>query len=241
MSAKDNEPPSLRAGTFFVNTVHHVTHTIPKLGRTFQRTDDLDGMCLSDTSVVALPAGDDTLLYRAVAFAEEGRCNLYALEPHVEETLIQRAVDNTPHLKLSWTRWVGMTKSKQYPADATDAERAVFGPHCLIGAGLLDKRASQKRARDAASRRKRAAAVASDPSGEHAPPAPKRVTLAPEEPPCAPDKDKVIKLEPEPAQEHHEPSDQDTPNGKIQLTLTLPTVSQKMVQAALAGMAAAMT
>lgn len=225
MAAQDNEPPSLQAGAFFVNDAHHVTHKVVKLGKVFPHPEDMDATCLGETTVVTLPVGDETLQYRAVAVADNGRCNLYALSPDEEETLIQRAVEKTPHMKVSWTRWAAMTKSNLYPADATDAERAVFGLHCILGAAVMEKRADLKRARDAASRKKRARAITQEADG--AAPAPKRI--APPEPPT------IIKLEPESPQGGHEPG------GTIKLTLEVPAVTQKMVQAALAGMAAAMT
>ena len=123
---------------------------------------------LGDTTVVI--SGPN--MYRAVAVNENGVCNLYALTAENEEALILQAVVMVPDLKTSWTRWATIAKTNTYPQGATDMERAVFGPHCMLSTVLVAQRDTRKRARDMVSRNKRKASATPTPDG---PPKPLKV------------------------------------------------------------------
>lgn len=205
----------LKTANFYMNdTCVKTGHTIKSLGTVYEGTDSPADMYLGDTSVVA--CGDK--IYRAVAIKKGETCNLYCLSADDEEGLIQRAVATAPGLKISWARWVGMAKTKMYPNGASDLERAVFGPHCMLSSVLVERRVARKRERDTASRNKR------------------RV-----ESPRAPPR-KVIKVEAD-APSTNTVATAASAHGTIRLTLELPAASStatSLVRSALAGMVDAM-
>ena len=142
----------LEEGSFFkIDNTHTDSYAVKTNGTVYNPTENCDDMYLGDTSVIEC----DGAVYRAVAVRENGKCNFYSLKTEDEEALIQRAVTTAPGLKLSWTRWVSLAKSKTYPANATALERAVFGPHCILSETLVAKRVARKRDRDTASRNRR--------------------------------------------------------------------------------------
>lgn len=87
--------------------------------------------------------GDDGTVYHQVS-AED------------EEALISNAAKANPDVKTSFTRWVSLSKNGHWPEEASANELELFGPHCCISTALLDQKQKQKRARDAASRKRRA-------------------------------------------------------------------------------------
>lgn len=105
---------------------------------------------LNDTSV--LQAGED--VYRAVCLTKQSRIEYHQLQPEQEETVITEACKTTNDVKVSFTRWTNMVRKQRYPEDATDAERRLF-QKCLLSTTLVKAKLDAKRARDAASRRKR--------------------------------------------------------------------------------------
>lgn len=212
MSVSENGCPT-QAGHFYLNDSARTGHTVIFAGTVYEGTDSADGLNLGDTSVVA----HNDKFYRAIAFKEDGGCDMYSINPEDEEGLIQRAVANAPTLKLSWARWMTLAKSGAYPTGATDLEQAVFGPHCILSASLVEKRLARKRERDTASRNKRRA--------EPAQPTKPR---------------KIVKVDVDTPQAAIEA---DVAAGTIKLTLELPASAKAavdLVRSALAGMADAM-
>jgi hypothetical protein len=217
-SFSENGPlPQPQAGKFYMDDNRgHTGHTIKSVGTVYEGPESPGDMYLGDTSVVTALGK----VYRTVAIKKDGVCDMYLLKPEDEEALIQRAVTTAPGLKLSWTRWIRLTKTQAYPREATDLERAVFGPHCILSSTLVERRVMRKRERDTASRNKRRGetdAVAKLPR-------------------------KIIKVEvdtpnPEPI------SPIASNNGTIKLTLELPAATAtaaNLVRSALAGMVDAM-
>lgn len=146
-------------GTLFVANKPTTGHKIMQLGSVYKdQHPPMSDIYLGDTTVVI--SGPDT--YRAVAVEENGVCNLYALTAENEESLILQAVVMVPDLKTSWTRWATIAKTNTYPQGATEMERAVFGPHCMLSTTLVAQRDTRKRARDMVSRNKRKASATPD-------------------------------------------------------------------------------
>ena len=211
-------PPQLQTGKFYEDDNRvHTGHTIRSVGTVYEGPESPGDMYLGDTSVVAC-AGK---VFRTVAIKKDGICDMYLLNPEDEEALIQRAVTTAPGLKLSWTRWARLAKTHAYPGEATDLERAVFGPHCIMSSALVETRIMRKRERDTASRNKRRADTLPAPK-----PAPR----------------KIIKVEVDgPTPEAISPTVSN--NGTIKLTLELPAAAAtaaNLVRSALAGMVDAM-
>ena len=220
MSVSENGRPT-QAGNFYLNDSAQTGHTVKYAGTVYEGTESPDDTYLGDTSVVAL----DDKVYRAIAVNADGVCNMYWINPEDEEGLIQRAVANAPGLKLSWARWINLAKSGAYPTGATDLEQAVFGPHCLLSASLVDKRVARKRERDTASRNKRRA-------GPAQPTKPRKIIKVEDDTP-----DVTPDVTPQAAIEA------DVATGTIRLTLELPASAKAatdLVRSALAGMADAM-
>lgn len=107
---------------------------------------------LAVTGVVQ--AGDK--IWRVVQTKGENGTVYHQVSAEDEEALISNAAKVNPDVKTSFTRWVSMSKNNEWPEQATPSELALFGPHCCISSALLEQKQRQKRARDAASRKRRA-------------------------------------------------------------------------------------
>lgn len=112
--------------------------------------NDTAEIAFQDTAVLSV--GDHK--YRAVCVTKNGDVEYHQLKPEQEEALINEACKAAPDVKPSFTRWTNMIRQRRYPEDASPSERALFGD-CLISTSLVKAKMDAKRARDAASRRKR--------------------------------------------------------------------------------------
>jgi hypothetical protein len=98
----------------------------------------------------------DDKIWRVVQTKGENGTVYHQVSAEDEEALISSAAKANPEVKTSFTRWVTLSKNKEWPEQATPAELNLFGPHCCISSALLEQKQRQKRARDAASRKRRA-------------------------------------------------------------------------------------
>jgi hypothetical protein len=128
------------------------TAEVVENGRTFAALDGEEtDVKLADTSV--LRANGE--LCRAVNIATETGNAYHQITAEQEETIIRNAAETAKNVKVSFTRWVQMVKRNEYPAKATEEEKAVFGA-CMLSHAVVSRRNHLKRERDAESRRKRA-------------------------------------------------------------------------------------
>lgn len=136
-------------------------------GKTFETLGQTTtAVALADTSVVACPAG---ARYRCVRVSDGGTTQHHATTAEQEESLIGEAA-KAAGIKMAFTRWAQMVRSGSYPAEASAAERALFG-ECMLSQRCLQSRANAKRERDAESRRKRAKRHRGEPVDEQPAPA----------------------------------------------------------------------
>lgn len=134
--------------------------TVLSPGTLLAATDGDADVTLNVTGVVQA----DDKIWRVVQTKGENGTVYHQVSAEDEEALISSAAKANPDVKTSFTRWVTLSKNKEWPGQATPAELKLFGPHCCISTALLEQKQRQKRARDAASRKRRA-------TGNTAPPA----------------------------------------------------------------------
>ena len=126
--------------------------TLVQQGKQYDTANgDTAEVTLADTSVLEA----DGKTYRAICVVKNGdNVEYHQLKPNQEESVIVSACKENGRVKPSFTRWVNLIRQGKYPQDASEDEQHLFG-NCLLSSVLVKAKMDAKRARDAASRRKR--------------------------------------------------------------------------------------